>query len=87
MKLISMLILFTSLFSTSCLSLCTWTPTLCKSGTLCYSKGTAGCQNLGCEADQQPGGHITIYDNGEATLHGKYDIGKSLADNCSEVAR
>jgi len=87
MKPIAILILFASLFSTSCFSLCAWTPTHCKSGTLCYSKGTASCQNQGCEADQQPGGHITIYDNGEATRHGKYDIGKSPADNCTEVAR
>ncbi|GEM_PF-4785954 len=87
MKPNSTLTLFALLFSTPCFSLCAWTPTHCKSGTLCYSKGTAGCKNLGCEADQQPGGHITIYDDGEVSRHGKYDIGKSLAENCTESAR
>lgn len=82
----SLLFVSTLLFSITSLSLCTWTPTHCKTGTLCYNKGTASCRNLGCEADQQPGGHITIYNNGEITQHGQYDIAKSPSENCRAAA-
>lgn len=88
MKMRLMIVMIGLSFCTLSQAFCAWTFNFCDSDgrNTCYSKGTAGCRDTACHAEQRAEGDVYIYENNQVISQGKYDFSKSLSENCTEAS-